>query len=72
MACNHERLRTTYEVHRVAQAELGRLFACWEELERRWLGAWCPWFARIYSSRTEQRIDRLPRNTKNKDPTPKL
>ena len=38
VARDHERLRTTYEAHRAAQAELDRLFARWEELERKSLG----------------------------------
>jgi len=35
---DHERLHETYEAHREAQADLDRLFARWEELERKSLG----------------------------------
>ena len=38
VAGDHERLHATYEAHREAQQELERLFARWEELERRLLG----------------------------------
>ncbi len=38
VASDHERLHATYEAHREAQAELERLFARWEELERKTLG----------------------------------
>ncbi len=35
VAADHERLHAAYEAHREAQAELDRLFARWEELERK-------------------------------------
>jgi len=35
---DHAKLHETYEAHREAQAELDRLFARWEELERKSLG----------------------------------
>ena len=35
---DHAKLHATYEAHRNAQAELDRLFARWEELERKSLG----------------------------------
>jgi len=35
VAGDHERLHATYEAHREAQEELDRLFARWEELERK-------------------------------------
>jgi len=35
---DHEKLHETFETHREAQAELDRLFARWEELERKSLG----------------------------------
>jgi len=38
VAADHEKLNATYEAHREAQAELDRLFARWEELERKSLG----------------------------------
>jgi len=38
IAGDHERLHATYEAHQQAQAELDRLFARWEELERTSLG----------------------------------
>ncbi len=38
VAADHEKLHATYEAHRAAQAELDRLFARWEELERKQLG----------------------------------
>ena len=38
VAGDHERLHATYEAHREAQDELDRLFARWEELERKHLG----------------------------------
>ena len=38
VAADHEKLHATYEAHREAQAELDRLFARWEELERKSLG----------------------------------
>jgi ATP-binding cassette subfamily F protein uup len=38
VAVDHEKLHATYEAHREAQAELDRLFARWEELERKSLG----------------------------------
>jgi len=38
VAGDHERLHATYEAHREAQEELDRLYARWEELERRLLG----------------------------------
>ena len=37
VASDHERLHATYEAHREAQGELDRLFARWEELERKQL-----------------------------------
>ena len=38
VAADHERLHETFEAHREAKAELDRLFARWEELERKQLG----------------------------------
>jgi len=38
VAGEHERLHAAYEAHREAQQELDRLFARWEELERKALG----------------------------------
>ena len=38
VAGDHERLHATYEAHREAEAGLDRLFARWEELERKSLG----------------------------------
>ena len=38
VAADHERLHATFEAHREAQAELDRLFARWEKLERKSLG----------------------------------
>ena len=35
---DHEQLHVTFEAHREARAELDRLFARWEELERKSLG----------------------------------
>jgi len=37
VAANHERLHAAYEAHREAQGEFDRLFARWEELERKML-----------------------------------
>ena len=38
VAADHERLHAAYEAHREAQEKLDRLFARWEELERKALG----------------------------------
>jgi len=38
VAGDHEKLHATFEAHREAKAELDRLFARWEELERKSLG----------------------------------
>ena len=38
VAADHEKLHEAYEAHREAQADLERLFARWEELERKSLG----------------------------------
>jgi ATP-binding cassette subfamily F protein uup len=38
IAGDHEQLHAAYEAHRAAQEELDRLFARWEELERKSLG----------------------------------
>jgi ATP-binding cassette subfamily F protein uup len=38
VAADHERLHASYEAHREARQELDRLFARWEELERKSIG----------------------------------